>query len=157
MIQRYPVLKDKKLRIDHLTTYSKYTPTYDYRDEFLKVPEDQVNHKDIGKACPPNVIHASDACQLAFTICGYEAYDNLDQLDEFTGDFALVHDAFGAHATAELDELIQRARDGYVRCTVYPYLQGILEANGIDPLDLPVPDFKTFDPRVSKDAGYMIC
>ena len=69
--QRYLVLKTRKLRIDHLPTYSKYKPVTEYRDEQLKEPKPEVSHTDIQKACPPNLIHASDACQLAFTVDGY--------------------------------------------------------------------------------------
>ena len=30
----------------------------------------EVNHTDIQKAAPPNIIDAFDACQLAFTVDG---------------------------------------------------------------------------------------
>ena len=145
MLMRYPVLKTRKLRIDHLTTYSKYKPVTEYRDEQLKEPKPEVSHTDIQKACPPNLIHASDACQLAFTVDGY------------AGNFSLIHDAFGCTATAEMDVLLQLSRDAYVSCTTFDYLGGLLKANGVKSEDNPVVDYRTFDPKVSKDAAYMIC
>ena len=146
MIMRYPTLKNKKLRIDHLTTYSKYKPITDYRDEVLKVAKPEVNHSDLQKACPPNIIHASDAAQLAFTV------------DDFDGNYSLIHVAFGATATAELDELIERARVAYIKCVTSGYLQGLLEANGVDPERYAVPVYGSFNnPEISKDAHYMIC
>ena len=78
-------------------------------------------------------------------------------MDGYTGNFSLIHDAFGCTATAEMDELMERARQAYVSCTTFDYLGGLLKANGVEAKDNPVPDYQTFDPRVSKDAAYMIC
>ena len=103
-----------------------------------------MSHNDIQKACPPNLIHASDACQLAFTV------------DGFAGNFSLIHDAFGCTATAEMDDLLQRSRDAYVACTTFDYLGGLLKANGLKSEDNPVENYGTLDPTVSKDAAYLI-
>ena len=61
-------------------------------------------------------------------------------------------------ACADLDNLCSQFREALIETTTTGnYLEGILEANGLDPVDLPVPDFKTFDPEELRGAKYPLC
>ena len=65
MVQKYLATETKPLRVDHLTTHSKFKPVTSYRDAQLQVAVKEVSHKDIQKAMPPNVVHAC-SCMCSF-------------------------------------------------------------------------------------------
>ena len=146
MVQKYLATDTKPLRIDHLTTHSKFKPITSYRDAQLQVATKEVSHKDIQKAMPPNMVHAADACVLSFAVDGFE------------GNFSLIHDSIGSSPCAALDDLLARANEGIYQTTANGYFEAILEANGIDPLDNPIPVFNTFDRElIRKNPPYAWC
>ena len=58
----------------------------------------------------------------------------------------------------DLDHLLERANEGIYQTTANGYLEAILEANGIDPLDNPIPNFVTFDRElIRKNPPYAWC
>ena len=103
MVQKYLATDTKTLRIDHLTTHSKFKQITSYRDAQLQVATKEVSHKDIQKAMPPNVVHAADACILSFAV------------DGFDGNFSLIHDSIGSSPCAALDDLLARVNEGIIR------------------------------------------
>lgn len=145
MIQRYPITKAKPLKVDHLTSYSKFDPRIKYREDQLQVATSEVSHKDIQKASPPNIIHSADACVFAFMV------------DGFDGNYSLIHDSCGASPGEELDQLIERFWDGFCEVVNSGYLEKILEANGVDPLDNPVPNYRTYTASKDHRPDYPIC
>ena len=146
MVQKYLATTTKPLRVDHLTTHSKFKPVTSYRDAQLQVAVKEVSHKDIQKAMPPNVVHAADACVLSYAVDGFE------------GNYSLIHDSIGSSPCADLDDLLERANEGIYQTTANGYLEAILEANGVDPLDNPIPNFGTFDRElIRKNPPYAWC
>ena len=146
MVQKYLATETKPLRVDHLTTHSKFKPVTSYRDAQLQVAVKEVSHKDIQKAMPPNVVHAADACVLSYAVDGFE------------GNYSLIQNSIGSSPCADLDHLLERANEGIYQTTTNGYLEAILEANGIDPLDNPIPNFGTFDRElIRKNPPYAWC
>ena len=145
MIQRYPVTKAKKLKIDHLTTHSIFNPITDYRQQQLHEPTKEVCFKDLSKATAPNLIHAADAAVFA------------EMVDGYAGSYSLIHDSIGCSPGAQRNELINRFQQSYEMVTTFDYLNGILDENSIDRQLNPPPAFGTFEPKQSRGSGYMVC
>ena len=147
MLMRYRQTDTKTIRVDHLTTHSVFAPRADFRQENLQVATDKINYKDMGKALPPNAIHAADAALLSFLV------------DDLDGDvpFSLIHDSIGIAPCKYMDDLMVQFREALIKTTTGNYLEGILEANGLDPVDLPVPNFGTFEPEELRGAKYPLC
>ena len=147
IVLRYRKRDRKSIRVDHLTTYSKLTPSKKHRQEIIQVAKNEVDYKAMGRALPPNLIHAADACLLSFLV------------DSFKGDqsFSIIHDSIGMAPSAQMDDLLPQFREALIKSTPDSYLNGFLEANGLDEVDHPIPNFRSFDATECREAKYPLC
>ncbi|WP_226400244.1 DNA-directed RNA polymerase [Synechococcus sp. MU1643] len=150
MILRYPKKQERgrQFRVDHITTHSLFDPREKHRQHKGTTILQEMDHKDMVKALPPNLIHALDAFVIGHTV------NNLDSL-ESNVPVTIIHDCIGLPPGRALEAGLEFFKAALLAAMTSGYLDNAMAS--CDVTQHPVPRHGSFDPLDVVHSSYSIC